>query len=137
MEEGILDYVKNNLVVSENVYSYHYSNDSYYRYGNVICPCGKSNLCGARISCDKEGNLKDDKSYDVRELSFKLLGHIERQIRMNACLKHIEILTGFIGKEKTLEKLDVWAKKNMVVALALKLYIKKSKKCVLVGEGVA
>ena len=94
----------------------------------ITCPCGKSRLYSENIYL---GERKEINNNDIKRAcqnaSYRLMLHIEHQIRMNADKYHIYLLIEVIGKEEAIKLLDKWAKKNMVVAMALAKYIKELK----------
>ena len=126
------EYVDNNLEIG-GINSDFNSPERFYKWINIQCPCGSSRLWGAKAECDSKGNLLS-KEWDVGILTNNLLNHIEHQIRLNACVGHINILSNFIGEEQVLIKLERYAQKNMIVALALKSHIKKLKRVRLEEE---
>lgn len=96
---------------------------------SIKCPCGKSSLYyNNDIWLGKSNEIKKENIEDAcSRASYKILRHIENQIRMNADKYHIDLLINLIGKEKAMELLEKWAKKNLIVALALKKYIEQLK----------
>jgi len=124
--EKFKKFVESRVTTQERVYDKYYNQEGrYYRKVSISCPCGKDRLYSSKSECDKEGNFNYWKP--IHESS-RLLLHIEHQIRMNASKFHIDLLKEIIGEESTIEILERFAKKNMVVALALKKYIEELKR---------
>ena len=122
--DKIFNLVKNNIKLREYTDKSRHCENTRIGYCDFKCPCKKSSFMSDTIYIRKEEDFKisDD---NIIHFSHVLLKHIENQIRMNGSEYHINLLIDLIGKEEALTYLERWAKKNMIVALMLKKYIKK------------
>ena len=124
IEDKFMEYVSNNVTISEETYASWYNKDTIIKRAHIDCPCGSDRLQFVEVHIDSDGDLTGN--WHIKELAWKLSTHVEKKIRLRADKEHIDILTNIIGKEKSLELIYVWAKKNIVVAAALMEYIKMS-----------
>ena len=122
IEDKFVEFVKNNVRISEDTYTSWYNKERMVKHASIDCPCGSDRLQPSEIHIDENKNPTSD--YHIQELAWKLSTHVEKKVRLRADKEHIDILTNIIGKEKALELIYAWAKKNIVVAAALMEYIK-------------
>ena len=85
----------------------------------ITCPaCGKSErtyyIDYGFKDRDIDKDLKDEVYY--RWAYDMLSHHIKQQIRMNGCKKHMQLILDIFGEKDGMEILDMFAKKNLLVA---------------------
>ena len=115
------EYIVTNKDVHPNFYN---QPNRYYRYVSIRCPCEKDNIQWSEEETDKEGNFN---YWKPENIAYRLLEHVERKIRLRADKYHINLLIDLIGKDEAIILLERWAKKNMVVAIALNRFVENLK----------
>lgn len=115
----------------------HWNKTSYKSWGkNVklscpICPCNINYFLGDYAFIDRDFNkdLTDDQYYDW---AYQMLSHhVKRKVRMDGCNDHMQLILDIFGEKEGLEILEMFAKKNLIVAQRICEFIQSR---VLVSE---
>ena len=114
LDKRFFEYIKGNSKVKESRY------DFCEREVVFKCPCCEKEY----VEFFNKGENKDD---DLKQIQKCFYCHLYCIIRMNGELNHIKLFINIVGNELAKECFEELAKKNMLVALRLKLIVKELK----------
>lgn len=138
-EKKFQEFVSKRIEIGTGVFkgrNYWSGREYFYINGLLNCPCGEDRLFPIQIKCDENGKTTESRiSYAHLEGGWKLRTHIERKIRLNGSAEHIQILIDVLGDKESLELLEIWANKNILIGIALKKYIEELKLRQLLKSG--
>lgn len=92
----------------------------------MMCPaCGKTESYRytdyAFIDNDINKDIEEDTYYSW---AYGMLsGHVKQQIRLNGCKKHMQLILDIFGNKDGMEILEMFAKKNIIVAKLISDFI--------------
>lgn len=95
-----------------------------YDDAEITCPCGRTIWAHFKDKYSYHPKTKEERIYYMWH---EFYCHIVYHIRMNGSKEHMDLLVKILGEKNGIILLEKFARKNMLVALALKNYIEELK----------